>query len=275
MELITTYKDFTADQGIGTNIRNMIRGLALRGLSLSKKFEKNSPSIQMPYYHHVFEDEKLDFERQLKYLKNFGDFISMDEAVDLLASKDSLGGRYFCLSFDDGFLSCYDHMMEVTCDLDIPAMIYLPTDFINLDVSIKSNVEKLNMFSNPKPVPFLTWDQCKEMMPNGVSFGSHTCSHLQLTGLSDQELEYELKESKRLIEENLGIKCEHFACPWGKAEIHFKSERTTALCKKLGYKSFATTNRGKMQNGDDPFLLKREHVLAHWGNYQLKYFFGD
>ena len=45
------------------------------------------------------------FIRQLKDMKNFGEFISMDAAVELLTSKDPLEGRYFCLSFDDGMKS--------------------------------------------------------------------------------------------------------------------------------------------------------------------------
>ena len=111
------------------------------------------------------------------------------------------------------------------------------------------------------------------MLSHNITFGSHTCSHANLARISNQDIEIEMQASKKLIEEKLNIRCDHFACPWGRRDIDFIPEVTTAIARKSGYLSFSTTDRGKMESGGDPYLLKRDHLLANWENFQLKYFF--
>jgi peptidoglycan/xylan/chitin deacetylase (PgdA/CDA1 family) len=275
MNYITTYKDYAPEPTLKAMVRSEFRKLALYGLSRLSSIEKTNNWIRLPYYHHVFDDEKLDFERQLKYLKNFGDFISIDDACEMIAADKPFSGRYFCVSFDDGYRCCYTNMMEVTAGLDIPVIIYLPTDYTGLNENIPEDVIKIkqNYPANPNLELFLTWEQCREMLQHQVSFGSHTCGHVNLIQLSEKQIEQELYQSKKKIEEMLGVPCIHFACPWGQIGVNFNPVITKPIVQQLGYKSFATTHRGKMQQGDDLFLLKRDHLLAEWGNYQLKYFF--
>jgi hypothetical protein len=48
--------------------------------------------------------------------------------------------------------------------------------------------------------------------------------------------------------------------------------RDPSLAREAGYASFASGVRGGMAAGGDPFLLKRDHLLANWGEHQLRYF---
>jgi peptidoglycan/xylan/chitin deacetylase (PgdA/CDA1 family) len=276
IEVINAYKDFEKHQTIADKSRNLIRNLTLRVISLNKSINKSANWIRFPYYHHVFNDERKDFERQLRYLKNYGEFISMDHAVQMIGSDVKIDGNYFCVSFDDGFYNCYSNMMEITDKLQIPVIIYLPTDFIGLSESKEEDLDQLRKFYPEKEgfVPFLSWENCLEMLNHKISFGSHTGSHANLSKLGPIEIENELTRSKKKIEEKLNISCDHFACPWGRMNLDFFPEVTTEIAKRVGYKSFATTNRGKMEQGSDLFLLKRDHVIAEWSNFQLKYFFG-
>ena len=276
MNEIKTYKEFNDNESFSYKLRNYARKTSIAALSLKYNIDSTDNWIKLPYYHHVFDDEKKSFERQLKYLKNFGEFISIDQVCELVNGDVPIKGRYFCVSFDDGFYNCYSNMMEITTDLDVPVIIYLPTDFIGLNANNQQDAEKIKKFhpNNPKLFSFLSWENCQEMLTNNISFGSHTCSHANLAKINASEIEKELQQSKQIIEEKLNIKCEHFACPWGRVDLDFNPGITTELAKKIGYKSFATTNRGKTQKGDDLFLLKRDHVIANWENFQLKYFFG-
>jgi peptidoglycan/xylan/chitin deacetylase (PgdA/CDA1 family) len=276
MNKVTTYKEFKSKQDWKQKMRYLVRNSAIQALSLKKNISQTNNCIQFPYYHHVFNDEKKGFEKQLNYLKNFGDFISMDQASDLINSKTPLKGRFFCTSFDDGFRNTYSNMLGITDKLDIPVMIYLPTNYIGLNLESPADIEKIKQFhpEDPKIVPFLSWNDCREMLNHNVSFGSHTLNHTNLSKINTKEIEIELKKSKEIIEKELMLICNHFACPWGRTDIDFDPRITTDMAKKLGYKSFATTDRGIMKEGDDLFLLKRQHLLANWGNHQLKYFFG-
>ena len=280
MKEITTYREFTGGSSPGLKARNIARKMAIAGLSRGKKLAHSGSWIRFPYYHHVFDDEKKDFERQLQYLSNFGEFISMDRAVDLINSSEELDGRYFCVSFDDGFYNCYSNMAEVASSMQVPVIIYLATEFVGLRASDEADAKKILQFNGQhggsmKPVSFMSWDECRELQKENISFGSHTLSHANLSKLSNDEIDKELKDSKAVIEKELGTECRHFACPWGRKNIDFDVEIAPGLARRAGYHSFATTNRGKMLPGDDPFLLHRDHLIAGWENFQLRYFFGE
>ena len=273
-DTITNYKEFISKESITADIRNFARKILIGSLSATKKINHDNNWIRFPYYHHVFDDERKGFKRQLQYLKNFGDFISMDEACEMIQGK-SIKGRYFSISFDDGFFNCFSNMMSITDALNIPVIIYLPTDYIGLRINDPDDRKKiLNFYSeNQKLIPFLDWDNCKTMLQHKVSFGSHTCSHANLSQITDEEIEIELRLSKKIIEDKLAVECKHFACPWGRPGIDFHPARTSVIAKKTGYTSFATTARGRMTDSDDLLMLKRDHLLSNWENFQLKYFF--
>lgn len=275
MELVRTFKEFNSTETLATKARNVIRDLALFALSQRCSIASSTNWIRFPYYHHVFDDERRDFERQLNYLRNFGEFISIDDVCSLVEGKEPLDGRYFCVSFDDGYRCLYNNMLPITAAMNVPIIIYLPTIYTGL---CETNEEDLvlikdNLPGNSKLLSFLSWEQCREMLDHQISFGSHTKTHANLAGLSPVEIEKELLESKLVIEEKLQRECTHFGCPWGRVHINFDPAITTPIAQKLGYRTFCTTDRGKTQQGDDLFQLKRDHLLAHWSNYQLKYFF--
>lgn len=274
MPVITTYAAFSRSEGQLQKLRSLLRRSVLFARSRAKRIDGTSNWIRFPYYHHVFDDEVRGFGRQLKYMGNYGDFISMDQAHEMLTGKTKIDGRYFCVSFDDGFRSCYTNMMEITGGLRVPVMIYLPTDYIGLDANKEEDRAKIRAFHprNPVVVPFLDWDECREMLAHNVSFGSHTCSHARLIQLDPAATEDELRRSKALIEAELGRACDHFAYPWGRTGLDFGPSITTAIGGRVGFKTMATTNRGKMQAGGDPALLRRDHLLANWENFQLRYF---
>lgn len=277
MEFIKTYKDFNFGQSPKLKFRNIIRNLYLSAKSQTMSFDKPGNWISFPYYHHVFDDEKSGFERQLKYLKNFGEFISITDAVSLLSDADKINGKYFCVSFDDGYHCLYDNMMPISTALDIPVVIYLPTNYIGLNPEKVADFKmvKDNLPDNPKLLSFLDWKECREMTTQKISFGSHTKSHINLWGLSETQLWEELFDSKKIIEENLKSECLDFACPWGVINKNFDPIITTPIVKRIGYRSFASTNRGRNFSASDLFQIKRDHLLANWPNAQLKYFFGN
>lgn len=61
----------------------------------------------------------------------------------------------------------------------------------------------------------ITWTQVGEMAAAGIEFGSHTVTHPNLTQLSDQDLLWELSESKRMLEQRIGREVGTLAYPIG------------------------------------------------------------
>ena len=188
-----------------------------------------------------------------------------------------MNGKYFCVSFDDGYQCLYDNMMPISAALDIPVIIYLPTDYIGLKPEKEADLKMIkdNLPQNPKLLSFLDWEGCNNMTAHKISFGSHTKSHTNLWDLDALRLREELHSSKKIIEDRLQKECLDFACPWGIIGKNFNPAITAPVAKELGYRSFASTNRGRNNSASDLFQIKRDHLLANWSNGQLKYFFGD
>jgi peptidoglycan/xylan/chitin deacetylase (PgdA/CDA1 family) len=101
----------------------------------------------------------------------------------------------------------------------------------------------------------LSWDQIAEMSQNGVSFESHTCSHLNLKFASLQKVEEELSRSKQIIEKNISRKVVCFAYPYeGDFETHL---RVKPILQNLKYECACTCLTGVNQSSFDPFSLSR------------------
>jgi len=103
----------------------------------------------------------------------------------------------------------------------------------------------------------LSWEEIKTMSKSGISFGSHGMSHSILTTLSKEEAEYEIKESKRIIKEKVGMDVNMYAYPNG-SEKDF-SDDVISLLKKYGYAAACTLMHGSNEDLQ-PFKLKRYNV---------------
>ncbi len=102
----------------------------------------------------------------------------------------------------------------------------------------------------------LDWEQIAKMKQGGlVEFGSHTASHRILGRCSREAAMRELLDSKRLIEERLGGRCDHFCYPNGTPGDF--TDETEAMVREAGYRSSVTTVGGWNAAGASPFGLRR------------------
>ena len=274
---IDTYQHWLQGTSVKSQFRNKLRRLIVNLLALRKDLSNAKASIRFPFYHHVFSDEILGFKRQLVFLRNYGEFISLDEATKILETGKKVDGVYFCLTFDDGFKCCYTHALPVLYELQIPATFFIVTDYVGQTFQANHNVTK-NVFGfkgSAGLMEFMNWSDCKELINYGMTIGSHTKSHQRLSRLSPNESYLELLDSKNEIENKLGISCRHFCAPYGLIGKDLDLSLHGEMAKKLGYVSFSTSNRGVNAIGSSPFSILRDHLLANWENQQLKYFFSD
>ena len=91
----------------------------------------------------------------------------------------------------------------------------------------------------------LTWSQLKQLAADPlVTLSAHTANHYVLSSLQDEEIRFEISESKQLLEEKLNKQIDHFAYPFGnRREAEAREFRIAANC---GFKTAMTTRTGNI-----------------------------
>lgn len=105
----------------------------------------------------------------------------------------------------------------------------------------------------------LTWDDAAEMGRSGlVSIGSHTHTHVIIARCDRARAAEELRTSKRIIEDRLGIPCTLFCYPNGRHGDF--SAATGAELRAQGYSGALTTVYGSNGREADVYALKRYNL---------------
>jgi peptidoglycan/xylan/chitin deacetylase (PgdA/CDA1 family) len=269
----TRYADYVAHQGPRARARSFVRDLAVTGLSRTRRGAPASGCVRFVLYHHVFDDEREGFARQLRFMRRFGDFVSIDDAIRLLGAGERADGCCFCVTVDDGYRNSVTNALPILDQLHVPAAFFVITGMVG--TTIEDDRPRLEKhFAGGALVEFMDWDECRQLEHAGMVIGSHTASHVGLARLDEEALRRELAGSKQTIESQLGAPCEHFCCPFGVPGVDFNAHRDPAVASDVGYRSFATGVRGAMRPGDSPLFVRRDQLLANWGLSQVRYFLG-
>jgi peptidoglycan/xylan/chitin deacetylase (PgdA/CDA1 family) len=133
------------------------------------------------------------------------------------------------------------------------------------DAKIKAIAASLNVEIPTLPTSefaAMNWEQAREIDARGVKIESHTVTHPILTNVSAKHLDFELKNSKKRLEEVLDRRVEHFCYPNGSL-----NENVSKAIENSGYKSATTTNYGFNEKLANPFLLNRIDAQSGAANF--------
>lgn len=112
--------------------------------------------------------------------------------------------------------------------------------------------------SNSSIDNFMDWNQVSELSCNGISIGSHTCSHTMLTKLSTTEVVDEATESRDILQQKLDVEISSIAYPNG----NFNTSVVESV-RDAGYEIAFTTREGYITQSDDRFRLKRINIHTY------------
>ena len=203
------------------------------------------------------------FLEQMEYIKKNYSIISYDEFLYRFIKKDYPHELTFIITFDDGLINFYQDAYPVLKKLTIPAINFISTGHM-LDRSpfwweelndinkIGGKLNKSYYFNLPsherrkllddegkkynyikKEGNMLTADQIIQLGKDSlITFGSHTVTHTNLAVEKEENIRYELTESKKTLENILKKEVAHLAYPNG----DYKKE-TIPILKEVGYKS--------------------------------------
>ena len=254
---------------------SLIRSIVRATLGHFARIPAASEWVHFLFYHGVPNGQRRAFCRQLTFLRQHGEFMGLDEALTALQSPGGIGGRYFCLTFDDGFRSAFTNVTPILQDMGIPAAFFIPTKYIGLDLDrdwheIKPFYERCRDHQGAR-FEFLSWQECRQIADAGFTIGSHTHSHQRLTALRPDAVRDELRLSRQLIEGQLLRPCRHFCCPWGRAHRDFDPELHPAMARDLGYESFLTAEEGPSLRGDSAFYVRRTGCEPEYSPAVVRY----
>jgi peptidoglycan/xylan/chitin deacetylase (PgdA/CDA1 family) len=228
--------------------------------------------VRCLYGHWVFDDQITAFRSLLQRLQRVGSFVSTATLLELVKGERELDGRYFHLSFDDGFDNLYRNAFPVLADLEISATLFVPTQFVG--ASDAEVVERWWRRDQARvPTRPLQWPWLAEMVRAGCDVGSHTRSHARLSAISRDRtrLTAEIADSKRELEQRLSIPCRYFAWPYG--THHDIDERGLALVEEAGYEaSFSAVRERIVPGRTDLFSIPRHHFEPSWPWDHVRFF---
>jgi peptidoglycan/xylan/chitin deacetylase (PgdA/CDA1 family) len=105
----------------------------------------------------------------------------------------------------------------------------------------------------------LHWDQLEQLIASGWEIASHSVHHPWFPGLSAEERVRELVESRRALEERLGINIAGFCVPWGSAR-HVDACPPEML-RAAGYMYACTSLHGFNTRMKHVYQLRRTHLI--------------
>ena len=178
-----------------------------------------------------------DFEEQIRTLKEQGfTFLLASQVEDAVRNHKPLPVKAVAITLDDGYKDNFDVALPILRKYDVPATVFVVTD------------------SMGKPER-LSWANVTLMHGEGVGFGSHTVHHYDLTTLKETDLDFELRESKRVLEVRLQEPVDDIAYPSGQY-----NDAVMARAQVAGYLAGWKKGGGPVRPGDQPLMLPRVRV---------------
>ncbi len=190
-------------------------------------------------YHSIKEEPRARYVTARRDLRAFLD--DCERRNDPIISLSEMEGpgvlrrSSIMLTFDDGYLDNYTTLFPILEARRLPAVIFLVVG----RVGRKNNWDVGGELAGE---PLLNWEHIEEMSDAGVLFGAHGMTHADLCTTDETGLEFEVRESKRVLEDRLGKAVEVFAYPFGRVD-----ERVLSAVEHAGYRYAMIAGSGRVK----------------------------
>ena len=188
------------------------------------------------------------FARQMAMLKLFGyTGLSMSALMPYLRGERF--GKVVGITLDDGYLNNLTHALPVLQRHGFSATCYALSQLAG-----KTNVWDAEI--GMAQTPLMNAAQMRQWVAGDQEIGSHTRHHVRLPHIDAAKARDEIIQSKAELQDVLGTPVNHFCYPYGEfTPMH------TELAREAGFHTTTTTQRSRVQKGEDLMLLPRVRVL--------------
>ncbi len=193
------------------------------------------------------------FLDHLDHLQSNYQVISLGDLIRARREQTSLPPHSVVLTFDDGIRNFKTVVARVLLQRKLPATAFLVTD--KTDARLNSRLQDEWILEDDDA--FLSWEEVQTLARQGISFGSHSCSHPRLLGLSPEAVRKELQDSRAALMLHLEQPSFPFSYPHGQT-----SKAISRMAESLGYSCAFTTALGRNTSNSDLFALCRTVVAS-------------
>ena len=123
------------------------------------------------------------------------------------------------------------------------------------DAIIKSLMEKYAQGRLDTQMPYMSWDEVKQLHTAGWTIGAHTVSHPLLTALSPEQAQHEIVDCAKEVAEHIGEFPKLFAYPNGK--ITDTNDAIITILKDNGYTGAVILDEHQPFHFTDPYRINR------------------
>ncbi len=251
-----------------TNLKNIVDKIERKYFSLyvnRKKYEVpvimyhrviNNAENEGVYGTYIYEDM---FKKHLQYLKDKNYTVITFKDLDKIGWRNRFekGKKYIILTFDDGYKDNYDLAFPILKEFNFKATIFLMGSLTYNEWDVKAGGER--KFS------LMSVEMIKEMQDYGIEFGAHTFNHPKLNTLSNEEIEHQIVDVKKPLEEKIGKEIITFAYPYGILNDYAKE-----MAKKAGYTFALATDSGSVCLSDDLYQIRRIAIFPNTNLFSFK-----
>ena len=151
------------------------------------------------------------FLAQMEAIGELGvNVVGLDEIEDWISGGREFSRRTVAITFDDAFLDFKETAFPILESRGFSSTVFVPTSLVGSSENW--------IGANNSARQLMSWDDIGELSKKGVSFGSHSERHVDLTLLEDVALEEDLSKSRRDLETRLDKPAPHFAPPYGRSD---------------------------------------------------------
>ena len=177
----------------------------------------NQPVISHPVltYHDINQKFRMGitritsgaFQRQMDWLSVAGyRTVPVSEIPNLRDEK-----KLFSITFDDSYRDLDEYALPVLQRLVFNATLVVIAGFVGQPNRWEARLGGPVLYH-------MDWQQLREWINQGHEVACHGYTHRSLRGMTDQDLVREIRDSKSLIEDKLGVEIQTFVPPFGRID---------------------------------------------------------
>lgn len=206
---------------------------------------------------HLLSVSPENFRNQLVCLKKRYKIIKLSELVNDVKNKN-IKRNTAVITFDDGYADNFYNALPILKELNIPATIFITVGKIDSNEPFywdkKTSISDQGRALTKEELVKLSGDSL-------IEIGAHTMTHPNLSSESAEKQNYEINESKVILEKMINKPVMSFAYPFG-GKQNF-DQNSIDLVKKSSYQYACSVFPGRVCKKTDIFSLPR-NLVRNW-----------